>query len=203
MRIIGLAGSNSKTSINRQLLNFTASFFNKVMVNLLNLNDYEVEIFSVDKEAENGIPSKISSLAETIDQADLLIISLAEHNSSYTTAFKNVYDWLSRIPNRKVFGETPVLLMAASPGKRGGASVLEAASTRFPIDGSEILSTFSLPDFYDNFQDGEISDMTLRLELINQINNIKENRFGDVFKQRGATCGLETIGNEADDSCDY
>ena len=61
-------------------------------------------------------------------------------------------DWVSRIPERKIFGEKPMFLMATSPGKRGGASVLEIASKRFPFDGAQVLDTFSLPFFYEFFE---------------------------------------------------
>jgi len=46
-----------------------------------------------------------------------------------------------------------MLLMATSPGGRGGASVLGAASTGFPFMGGNIIETFSLPSFHNNFSD--------------------------------------------------
>ena len=45
--------------------------------------------------------------------------------------------------------------MAAAPGRRGGASVLAAATARFPFDGATILETFSLPFFNENFSEKE------------------------------------------------
>ncbi len=177
MKIITFAGSNSQNSINRKLANHAASFFNKSIIEKIDLNDYEVAIYGIDKETANGIPEEINSLASKIDDASLLIISLAEHNGSYSSAFKNIYDWLSRIPNRKVFGEKPVFLLATSPGARGGSGVLNLALDRFPRDGSAILESFSLPSFYENFKEEEISTHNLRFELIQKVNNIKKSRF--------------------------
>ena len=42
--------------------------------------------------------------------------------------------------------------MATSPGGRGGQSVLEMAKDRFPRHNANIVATFILPSFNDNFQ---------------------------------------------------
>ncbi len=165
MKIIAFAGSTSSTSINKQLVTYACSLIEGHEISVLDLNDYEVTVFSEDKEREQGFPQKIKELAALIDSADCLVISLAEHNASYTAAYKNTYDWLSRLPNRKTLGEKPVFLMATSPGGRGGASVLEAASNRIPRDGSELVAQFSLPKFNDNFKDGKIVNKELDDEL--------------------------------------
>ncbi len=173
MKIIAFAGSTSSTSINRQLVSYAASLFNESESEVLDLNDYEVAIYSQDKEQQEGIPNSIVSLAAKTDAADLILISLAEHNGSYSAAFKNTYDWLSRIPNRKVFGETPVFLMATSPGGRGGAGVLEAAQGRIPRDGSELVGVFSLPSFGANFLEGKIANEEKDTELKQLVQKIK------------------------------
>jgi len=52
-----------------------------------------------------------------------------------------------------------MLLMATSPGGRGGANVLATAAGSFPHLGAEVIATFSLPSFHDHFTiDGGISD---------------------------------------------
>uniref|UniRef100_UPI002FDE5301 NADPH-dependent FMN reductase n=1 Tax=Epilithonimonas sp. TaxID=2894511 RepID=UPI002FDE5301 len=84
-------------------------------------------------------------------QSDLLIISLAEHNSTYTTAFKNVFDWISRIKDRKHFGEKPVFLLATAPGPGGGKNVMVAFEARAPFSGANILQSFVLPKFKETF----------------------------------------------------
>ena len=107
MKVVGFAGSSSKNSINKKLVEYALSLFEHVETEVLDLNDFEVEIYSVDKERELGIPEKIKTFSSKIDEASLLVISLAEHNGSYSASFKNIYDWLSRIPNRKVFKIDP------------------------------------------------------------------------------------------------
>jgi len=174
MKVIGFAGSNSTNSINKKLVDHCLSCFEADSSEILDLNDFEMAIYSADREKSAGVPSLAIDFANKIDSADLLIISLAEHNGAYTTAFKNIFDWVSRIPTRKAFGGKPILLMSTSPGPRGGSSVLEIAKNRFPFNGGVILETFSLPRFNDNFsQEKGIIDELLMQELFEKIKIVK------------------------------
>ena len=149
-KIIAFGASSSKQSINKQLVTFAANQFQNVSVEILDLNDYEMPVFSVDKEKENGIHPLAQEFYDKLGSADLIIISFAEHNGNYSTAFKNILDWTSRI-NAKTFQEKPMLLLATSPGARGGSSVLEIANKRFPFQGGIVKGSFSLPSFFENF----------------------------------------------------
>ncbi len=149
-KIIAFGASSSKQSINKQLATFAANQFQNVTIEIIDLNDYEMPIFSIDKEKENGIHPLAQEFYSKLGSADLIIISFAEHNGNYSTAFKNILDWTSRI-NAKTFQEKPMLLLATSPGVRGGSSVLEIASKRFPFQGGIVKGSFSLPSFYENF----------------------------------------------------
>jgi len=106
--------------------------------------------FSTDKETETGIPQLAHDFFNKLGTADLIVISFAEHNGAYSAAFKNIFDWTSRI-NAKTYQEKQVLLLATSPGPRGGSSVLEIAKNRFPFQGAVVKGSFSLPSFYENF----------------------------------------------------
>jgi NAD(P)H-dependent FMN reductase len=171
-KIIAFGASSSKTSINKKLATYTAYQFENAEVEIIDLNDYEMPIFSVDKEV-NGFPIEAQSFLDKIGEADLLVISMAEHNGAYTTAFKNILDWASRI-NGKVFQEKKILLMATSPGARGGKSVLEIAKDRFPRHDADVVGTFSLPSFYENFDETNgIINPDLKNELLQVIKTIK------------------------------
>jgi len=165
MKILAFAGSTSSTSINKQLVEYTSTLFSEHEYEVADLNDYEVPIYSSDYEKSNGIPKQITQFASKIDAADLLIISLAEHNGAYSAAFKNHFDWLSRIEGRKAWADKNIFLMATSPGARGGKGVLEIAADRFPRNGGNVVGTFSFPSFYDNFKEGAIVNEELLNEL--------------------------------------
>lgn len=164
-KILAFAGSNSKTSINKQLATYTASKVTDVTYDVADLNDFLLPIFSLEIEAE-GFPKAAQDFNELLGNYDGFVVSLAEHNGSYSAVFKNIFDWVSRI-DRKVFKDKPVLLMAASPGGRGGASVLETAANTFPHLGGNVVSKFSLPNFYDNYKDDKINGIELN-ELLNE-----------------------------------
>jgi len=172
-KIIAFGASSSKTSINKQLATYAANQFKDVEVEILDLNDYEMSIFSTDKEADNGIPQLAHDFYSKLGTADLILISFAEHNGAYSAAFKNIFDWTSRI-NAKTFQEKQTLLLSTSPGPRGGSSVLEIAKNRFPFQGAVVKGSFSLPSFYENFDavNGIIND-EYKNQLLGIVNSIQ------------------------------
>lgn len=166
MKIIAFGASPSKNSINKKLATYTASLFENAEVEVLDLNDFEIPVFSVDIEAEIGQHPSAQAFLDKLASADFLVVSLAENNGNYTAAFKNIFDWCTRI-QKEVFQQKPMLLMATSPGARGGATVLEMAQNAFPRFGAQLKGIFSLPNFNDNFdqEKGVISNPELDKEL--------------------------------------
>ncbi|MFG6685860.1 NADPH-dependent FMN reductase [Mariniflexile sp. HNIBRBA6329] len=172
--IIAFAGSNSRESINKKLATYTVSLVENVNINNLDLNDFELPLFGVDLEKEQGIPENAHNFLNLIKTSDGIILSLAEHNGAYSTVFKNIFDWMSRIDG-KLWSNKPMLLMATSPGARGGASVLGIAKNRFPFNGGNIVSEFSLPNFNDNFKDGKLVNDALNSELLEAVKTFQNN----------------------------
>lgn len=163
-KIVAIAGSNSKKSINKTLVSYAAQKVANAEAVVADLNDYDLPLYSIDTENESGIPSAAHELNDLIASADGVVVSLAEHNGSYAAAFKSAYDWVSRI-DMKVWKNKPMLLMATSPGPRGGASVLATAKMEFPYAGAQIAADFSLPSFFDNFSEAGISNEELSAQL--------------------------------------
>ena len=171
--ILAFAGSNSSTSINKQLVKYASHLLEGVQIKLLDLNDYEVPIYSIDREKSSGIPAPILTFKEAIRNSDGILISLAEHNGAYSTAFKNLYDWLSRI-DRKVWCDKPILLMGTAPGGRGAKSVIELAKIRFTRINDNFLDTFSLPKFGENFSGEQgITDDAYRAVLKDKLQKFR------------------------------
>lgn len=151
MNILAFAASSSKKSINKQLLSYIAKdLLPDQSTEILDLNDYEMPLFSVDKEEELGHPELAKEFLSKIAHSDAIIISFAEHNGSYSAAYKNLFDWCSRI-NPKVFQKKPIILLSASPGPRGGATVLEAAVKSAPFFDGDVKGSLSIAKFYDQF----------------------------------------------------
>lgn len=171
-KIIAFAGSNSKTSINKQLVVYASSLVEDVEIEILDLNDFDLPLYGIDLENEKGIPDDAHRFLNLIKSSDGIVLSLAEHNGAYSTAFKNLFDWMSRIEGKTFFGK-PMLLMATSPGGRGGASVLQIAQDRFPRHDANIVDVFSLPSFGNNFSEGKIINKELEAELKEKVKGFK------------------------------
>lgn len=168
-KLLVFGASSSSNSINKKLALFTAAKLPQFQSNIIDLNDFEMPIFNVDREKNTGIPEPAREFKKLIHQADGIIISLAEHNGSYSAAFKNIFDWASRV-EKSMWLDKPMFLLATSPGARGGGKVLAAAVDRFPFMGGRVVASFSLPSFNQNFKESNgITDAGLESQFQEQL----------------------------------
>ncbi len=165
-KIIAFGASGSSKSINKTLAIHIAGKVSDASIMIVDLQEYMLPLYSVDVEGESGIPEGAYRFSEIIESADGLVISLAEHNGTYTAVFKNLLDWLTRI-DMNVWKGKPMLLASTSPGKLGGATVLAANKSYFPFMEGNIVTDFSLPSFYENFSNTGI----INPELASNLNN--------------------------------
>lgn len=173
-KILAFAGTNSSTSINKQLAEYAASLLKDVEVNTIDLNDFDAPIYGVDLENELGeAPESAHRLLNLIKNADGIVLSLAEHNGAYATVFKNLFDWMTRIEGNFLY-KKPMLLMATSTGGRGGKTVLTVAKDRFIWHDGNIVGLFSLPFFNDNFEAGKISNEEFNEELLAEVDKLQK-----------------------------
>lgn len=155
-KIIAFAASNSSQSINKQLVEFASGKLNNEAVTILDLNDFELPVYSVDLEKQSGIPKNAVRFLQHIKNADGIIISLAEYNGLYTSAFKNLWDWMSRVESPNIWNDKPMFLMGTSPSKRAESNVMKVSQHLFPAFGANIISSYHLPSFNHFFKAGEI-----------------------------------------------
>jgi NAD(P)H-dependent FMN reductase len=166
-KIVAMGASNSIHSINKKLATWAAHQVKDAAITILDLNDYEMPIYSIDREKANGIPELAYKFKQNLIDSDGIIISFAEHNGAYSAAFKNIMDWISRIGD--TWAGKPMFLMATSPGGRGGTSALDIAVNKFKFMNKNSIVNFSLPSFHKNFNaENGIIDQ----ELSKQFNDI-------------------------------
>ncbi len=149
-KIVAFGASSSKNSINKEFSYFAAKQIDNAVINLMDLNDFEMPIFSIDSEKKHGIPKLAYEFKLNLKKSDGIIISFAEHNGAYTAAFKNIFDWISRI-EKIVWYNKPMFLLSTSDGSRGGLSALKIAYNRISRGNPNTIPRFSLPNFYENF----------------------------------------------------
>lgn len=175
MKILAFAASNSTKSINKQLVSYAASLVEGAEVELLDLNDYELPLFSEDREKELGHPELAKAFLAKIASSDTLMISFAEHNGSYSAAYKNLFDWSSRM-GKKVFQDKPMVLLSTSPGPRGGATVLSAATGSMLFFGGDVKASLAIPSFHENFdvERGKLRNAELNAKLVEAVSRLDE-----------------------------
>ena len=166
MKITAFGASYSRTSINRQWAEYVSvQIPGDNSLRVLDLNDYDLPVYTVERQNEIGIPASVGQFVDELNAADLLVVSFAEYNGTYTAGFKNLFDWASR-HQLKMFENKPMILLAAAPGPRGGATVLQTAVERFPRHGARVIGSMALPRFKETFNPEQgLVDPELRKEL--------------------------------------
>ncbi|WP_028671749.1 NADPH-dependent FMN reductase [Saccharospirillum impatiens] len=182
MKILSFAATSSKQSINKQLVAYASEQLigtagPDAEVEFIDLNDYEMPIYSIDRERESGVPPEAQTFFSKVREADAVLISFAEHNGTYTVAFKNVFDWASRIEMR-LFEGKPMALFSTSLGPGGGKNVLRTATEALPFFGADVRGSFSLPDFFVNF-DSE-ANRPIQPEHQNKLSQVLDNLLTDI-----------------------
>jgi len=160
--VLVFAASNSTTSVNQMLAMHAAAVLQEEMeveIDTLDLNDFEMPIYSPEREKGDGIPQLAQDFYARIGAADGLIIS---------------YDWCSRI-DRKIYQEKPQLALSTSPGGRGGASVMKVVQEAAKYFGGNIKASLSVGKFYGNFdsETKQLSDSYLAKSLREAVLELK------------------------------
>lgn len=171
MKILTYAASNSSQSINRKLINHAvevlkAEILPDADVETIDINDYEMPIYSMDRELADGIPAKAQQFYDKIGSADALLVSYAEHNGYYTAAYKNIFDWVSRI-DQQLYQGKPKVVLSASPGPGAGANVTNAVAASAPFFAADIKATVNVGHFGANFDEATntLTDDALAADL--------------------------------------
>jgi len=181
MKILAFAATSSRKSINKQLVNYATSLIDPAEheVEILDLNDYELPLFSEDREAELGHPEAARAFIDKIANSDAIVISFAEHNGSYTVAYKNIFDWASRI-TMKVFQGKRMVMLATSPGPGGASNVLRSAVESSVFFGGKVVGKLSVPNFYEAFDSAAsvLRDEPLSTKLRNLVRQLVVPHYG-------------------------
>lgn len=151
--LLVFGASSSRSSINKRLAIYAASLVKGAEVTLIDMNDFEMPIYSIDRE-QDGMPDAAVRFKKYVREADGIIISFAEHNGTYAVAYKNVLDWATRV-EKDMWMSKPMLLLSTSPGGRGGVSILNIAAGNYGYLNGKVIGQLAVPSFNDNFSDAE------------------------------------------------
>ena len=186
MKLIGLVGTNSKKSTNRQLLQYMQKHFaDKADIELLEIRD--IPIFN--KPADKKVPEQILKIAEKIEAADGVIIGTPEYDHSIPAVLMSALAWLS-------YGiypllNKPVMITGASYGTLGSSraqlqlrQILNAPEIKANVLPDEFLLSHSLQAFdkegnlndLDTFQklDAIFDDFRLFVKITEKLSSAQE-----------------------------
>lgn len=119
VRVLGVAGSLRKASLNRSLLRAAAGLAAPTLrLEVFELD--EVPLYNGDVEAA-GEPPGVTAFKQAIREADGVLFVTPEYNHGVPGVMKNAVDWASRPPREAPLGGKPVGIIGASPGITGSA----------------------------------------------------------------------------------
>ena len=131
VKLIGLVGTNSKKSTNRQLLQYIQKHFSEqAEVELVEIKDLPM----FNKPTPKVVPQEAQAIADKIAAADGVIISTPEYDHSCPAVLMNALAWLS-------YGiypllNKPVMITGASYGTLGSSRA--QSQLRQILDAPEI-----------------------------------------------------------------
>ncbi|MDT2756366.1 NAD(P)H-dependent oxidoreductase [Enterococcus asini] len=186
-KIVGLVGTNSEHSTNRQLLQYIEKHFaQKAEVTLVEIGN--LPLFT--KPTEKTLPDAVRQLALTIEGADGVIISTPEYDHAIPAVLLNALNWLSY--GIYPFVDKPVMIIGASYGTLGSSraqaqlrQILDAPELKARImPSSEFLLSHSLQAFNEAGQlvnpdmvaqlEGLFQDFLIFMEITSQLGNAHE-----------------------------
>lgn len=150
LKLIGLVGTNSKRSTNRQLLQYMQKHFaDKAAIELVEIKD--IPLFN--KPADKKLPTIVMEIAEKIKAADGVIIGTPEYDHSIPASLMSALAWLSYGIYPMI--NKPVMITGASYGTLGSSraqlqlrQILDAPELKASVmPGSEFLLSHSLQAF--------------------------------------------------------
>src|SRR3954449_3543343 len=155
MKVLAISGSVRTDSLNAKVLRAAAELLDDDVRFAFYDGLKDVPPYDADDDVEPAPPA-VARLREAIAEADALLFSTPEYNSSIPGALKNALDWASRPLATNPTRNKPVAVVGASTGAFGavwaqaelrkvlsamGARVVEGeiavghANTRFDEDG--------------------------------------------------------------------
>ncbi|HEO0910352.1 TPA: NAD(P)H-dependent oxidoreductase [Streptococcus agalactiae] len=164
MKLIGIVGTNSNKSTNRQLLQYMQQHFaDKAEIELIEVKDLPL----FNKPADKNVPQVILDIAAKIEETDGVIIGTPEYDHSIPSALMSVLVWLS-------YGiypllNKPVMITGASYGTLGSSraqlqlrQILNAPELKASVLPDEFLLSHSLQAFD---KDGNLHDIETSQKL--------------------------------------
>ena len=168
-RLLVFSGSLRQESCNHALALIAANGAHAAGAELtvLRLADHPLPVYNQDTEDRDGLPDEARRLKALFREHDGFIIGCPEYNSTFTAAFKNTVDWVSRpeegYPPLDGFKGKVAGLVSCSPGRLGGIKVLPTVRMLLSNIGVMVVpNQAAVPHIHDALADGSLTDETMQ-----------------------------------------
>jgi len=165
IRILGISGSLRRDSHNTSVLRAAAEAAEQ---------DVELEVYDGLKEIPpydedddvHPRPDSVARLNAAIADADAVLFSTPEYNSSIPGQLKNALDWVSRPVATNALRNKPVAVVGASTGAFGAVWAQAELRKVLATLGARVFAVeLSVPHAPTRFDEGDLTDDEVRADL--------------------------------------
>jgi len=166
MKVLGISGSLRRHSYNTKLLRNAEELLPSEVDFVLYDGLKAVPPYDEDDDLQPA-PPPVAALRRVVAEADAILFSTPEYNSSVPGSLKNALDWVSRPPAANPLRNKPVAVVGASAGAFGAVwsqaelrKILAAIGARV-VDGE--VAVGHAPTRFD--EAGRLADEQLQEQL--------------------------------------
>jgi chromate reductase len=165
MRVLAISGSLRRDSHNRRLLRAAADLL-PPGAELVEFDGLKA-LPHFDEDDEHDPGAAVLALRDAIDQADVVLFSTPEYNSSIPGVLKNAIDWASRPSTHPVLRNKPAAVVGASTGMFGAVWAQAELRKVLAAAGARVLDReLPVPAAHEAFtEDGSLVEAEHRDEL--------------------------------------
>jgi chromate reductase len=172
--ILGISGSLRRDSHNTSVLRAAAEAAG---------TDIELELFDGLKQVPpydedddvHPRPAAVARLNAAIEEADAVLFSTPEYNSSIPGQLKNAIDWISRPLATNALRNKPVAVVGASTGGFGAVWAQAELRKVLAALGARVLDIeVPVPHAHARFDEGDLTDDEIRAALAEVLETLAE-----------------------------
>lgn len=162
--LVASSGNNQKLALRLKELAIEQG----CKVELINLVDLDLPLYSTVEEERNGVPEIAKDLAQKILDLKAFIIVAPEYNGVMPPVLNNAMAWTSRATKdwRDAFNEKVVGVATHSGG--GGAKGLQAMRMMFQHLGANIIARELLTTYEKQLNEDTANNMIIQLAKLSQ-----------------------------------
>jgi chromate reductase len=164
-RVLGISGSLRRDSHNTSLLRAAAEAAGPDVE--LELYDGLKQVPPYDEDDDvHPRPPAVGRLNAAIEEADAVVFSTPEYNSSIPGQLKNAIDWISRPLATNALRNKPVAVVGASTGGFGAVWAQAELRKVLAALGARVLDLeLPVPHAHTRFDEGDLTDEEIRAAL--------------------------------------